>query len=247
MENKRLIFLHLPKNGGMTLNSVLKKKYSENEIFQVGYNENKIWNLGDFKELPQHEKDKFRLLTGHFNFGLHEQFTNPFKYVTMLRHPVERTISFYNFVKRQSDNRLFDTVRNKTLLECVTQVEDFDVVNGQARKLSNVDDENLMLEKALENIEKHFKFVGIQEYFDESMLILNYKMKWKKSFYGKLNSAKVKPSINSELIREIEKRNKVDLELYRIMNGRFLKELRIVKAKLRIINAAKKLKRIITK
>ena len=79
MENKRLIFLHLPKNGGTTLKATLFDKYSNDEIFEVKYNKNGIWNLGEFKALQQNEKDKIRLLAGHFNFGLHEQFTNPFK------------------------------------------------------------------------------------------------------------------------------------------------------------------------
>lgn len=241
--NKGLIFLHLPKNAGTTLNGILEKKYSKKEIFHVRYNENGIWNLNEFKELPQEEKDNIQLLTGHFNFGLHEYFSNDFNYITMLRHPVERTVSFYNFIKKQKTHRLFDSVKNKSIIECVTQVKDFDVVNGQARKLSNTDDENLMLNKALENIEQHFVFVGIQEYFDESILLLNNKLKLGIRYYSKLNVTRVKPQIDTELIREIEKTNQVDLELYNIIKNRFFEELEGINdksAKIRLLRATNK-------
>lgn len=130
--NKRLIFLHLPKNGGTTFKSVLHSKYAEEEIFQVGPNEQGDWNLDEFKALPQVDKDRYLLLAGHFNFGLHTEFTHPFEYVTMLRHLVERTVSFYEFVKRQKMHRLLEQVMGKSLIECVIEVADFDVVNSQS-------------------------------------------------------------------------------------------------------------------
>jgi len=228
-ENRRIIFLHLPKNAGTTMNSILKKKYSKKEIFQIGYNESGIWNLNEFKELSQYEKDEIKFLTGHFNFGLHEHFSNRFEYITMMRNPVERTISFYNYVKRLKDHRLLDVVKNKSLLECVTEIKDFDVVNGQARKLSGTNDESLMLKKALENIEQHFTFVGIQENFEESMILLNDKVNLKIRTLNHLNRAGLNSEIDNELIMEIEKQNQIDIELYNIMKNRFFEDLSKVK------------------
>ena len=248
--NRRLIFLHLPKNAGTTLNAVLKKRYSEEEIFQVGYNENGKWNINEFIELSQKEKDRIEFLTGHFIFGIHEHFSNEFKYVTMLRHPVDRTISFYNYIKRQKTHRLLDAVKNRSLIECVTQIKDFDVVNGQARKLSNCEDENFMLNKALESIERHFEFVGIQEYFEESILLLNNKFKLGITHYNTLNTAGAKPQIDTDLVRAIEKTNQVDMELYNIMKDKFVVEFEKIKnrsAKLGLLRASNKIKVIYDK
>lgn len=99
--SKRIIFLHLPKNAGTSMYSILKRNYSAKEIYHVRYNKNGIWNLDEFKKLPQNKKDKIYLLTGHFDFGLHEYFSHQFQYVTMMRNPIERTISFYNYIKSQ--------------------------------------------------------------------------------------------------------------------------------------------------
>ena len=243
--NKRIIFLHLPKNAGTTMKSILKKKYSKEEVYQIEYNKDGVWNLNEFKELPQNERENIKLLSGHFNFGLHEYFSTPSLYISMMRHPVERTISFYNYVKRQKSHRLLDAVKNKSLIDCVKEVRDFDVVNGQSRKLSGTDDENLMLDKALANIEQHFCFVGIQEHFEESMILLNEKLKLKVRYLSKLNSAGFKPHIDHELIKEIEKTNQVDMKLYNIMENRFFEELNRIKflsTKKTLLRTASKLK-----
>lgn len=229
MKNKRLIFLHLPKNAGASMNSILKKKYIQNEIFEVRFNADRTGNLTEFKEMPQNKRDNIKYLSGHFDFGLHEYFSNSSKYVSMMRHPVERTISFYNYIKRKKSHRLLDVVKNRSLIECVTEVKDFDVVNGQARKLSATDDQNLMLKKALNNIDNHFAFMGVQEHFEESMLLLSHKMGSKIGYLSHLNRADRSHEIDNELIREIEKLNQVDLELYEIMRNRFFEELKEVK------------------
>ncbi|MDB9775836.1 sulfotransferase family protein [Vicingaceae bacterium] len=248
--NNRLIFLHLPKNAGTTLNSILKKSYNPSEIYQVGYDENKVWNFNKFKNLSQKERDNVKLLTGHFNFGVHELFTNDYAYLTMLRHPIERTISFYNYVKRKKEHRILDLVKNKSLIECVTQIKDFDVVNGQARKLSNCDDENLMLKKALANIDSQFEFVGIQEYFEESILLLNNVLKLNILYYKNLNRAEHKPIIDKELIIEIEKTNQIDTELYNILEARFIKQLEKINnksTKLKFLKTTNRLKEVYDK
>lgn len=229
MKNKRLIFLHLPKNAGTSMNSILKKNYIQKEIFEVRFNTDRTGNLTEFKEMPQDKRDNIKFLSGHFDFGLHEYFSNPFQYVSMMRHPVERTVSFYNYIKRKKSHRLLDVVKKKSLIECVTEVKDFDVVNGQARKLSGTDDESLMLEKALENIDNHFAFMGIQEHFEESMLLLGHKLESKIGYLSHLNRAGTNHEIDNELIREIEKLNQVDLELYEIMRNRFFEELKEIK------------------
>lgn len=229
----------MPKNAGTTINGILKGIFAKENIFHVRNNKQGVWNLNEFRGLPQEEKNNIYLLTGHFNFGLHKHFTEKYDYITMLRHPVERTVSFYNYVKRQKKHRLLDAVRGKSLIECITQVKDFDVVNGQARKLSNTNDEDKMLDSALKNIEKHFKFVGIQEYFDESILLLNEKLDLGIKSYTKLNSAKSKPQVDKELIRAIENTNQVDLKLYSILKEKFLQEISAIENKAFKLNALK--------
>ena len=106
---------------------------------------------------------------------------NNTKYITFLRKPKDRIPSFYYYVLRKPNNKLYNTItsNNLSLYEFVTQVESVDVNNYQVRWISGIDDkEELMLEKALENIEKHFSFVGITVKYNECLILLPQLYHW---------------------------------------------------------------------
>ena len=226
---KNLIFLHLPKNGGTTFQTIVNRYYSKAETFRIGYNKENKWNLDEFIHLPKERREKIHLLQGHFMFGLHEYLYGDSDYITFLRKPVERTISFYNYVLRTPQNRLYEDAKNKSLFEFVTQIRDFDIHNGQIRKLSGVHGtEEEMFEKALDNIEKHFSFVGLQERFDESLIILANIYGWKDIHYKKKNVSRegISPSeLDDKTIQAIKEINHGDQKLYEIMEKRFCKTL----------------------
>jgi len=223
--DKNIIFLHLPKNAGTTFYRILNRYFSSSETFQVGYNENNIWNLDEFTQLPESKRANIHLLAGHFMFGLHRYLPGASDYITFLRKPIARTISFYNYVRRDVHNRLHDEVGPKTLYEFVTQVKDYDVVNGQIRKLSGINSgEDEMLQLALENIENHFSFVGLQEKFDESLVVLGNLYNWKRLYYKEENVSKtgIKISdVDQRTIDAIKELNGGDIKLYEIMEKRF--------------------------
>jgi hypothetical protein len=222
---KNLIFLHLPKNGGTTFHSILNRYYSDAETFWVTHNEQNVWNLEEFIGLPEEARAKIHLLKGHFMFGLHKHLSGDSDYITFLRKPVERTISFYNYVSRNPHNRLYVEAQHKSLFDFVTQVKDFDIVNGQIRKISGVHgSENEMLDIALENIERHFALVGLQEKFDEALVVLGEIYNWKRLYYKKQNVSErgvSVPELDDRTIAAIRELNNGDLKLYEIMEKRF--------------------------
>lgn len=227
---KKIIFLHLPKNAGSTLKSILKREYSETETFQLKHSVSGIWNMPEFISMPKSERESINLLSGHLDYGAHTYFDEDVRYITMLRHPIERTVSFYNYVKRQKNHRLLDECKDKTLLECIKNVRDFDVVNGQARKISGISDENVMLDVALKNLEKHFDFVGIQERFDESLILLRKEMGWNKIYYKSVNVAKTKfITYDENIVDAIMETNKVDIELYNAVMQQFQENIDKIK------------------
>ena len=154
-------------------------------------------------------------------FGLHKYLHGDFDYITFLRKPIERTVSFYNYVSKSPTNRLYNDVKNKSLFDFVTQVKDFDVVNGQIRKISGLNgSEDEMLEAALENIEKHFSFVGLQEKFDESLVVFGDIYNWSRLYYKKQNVSDRGVSVSGldvKTIEAIKELNNGDLKLYEKM------------------------------
>ena len=225
---KKLIFQHLPKCGGTTFNSILTQNYTKEETFSIKVIDGIKLNTNDFTQLSQTEKDKINLLRGHMEFGLHENFLSDSDYITFLRDPIERIISFYYYVKRVPKHGLYKThgfTNETTLHEFVTKIKRGDINNGQIRFISGLDDtEDKMLERAIYNIDNHFSHVGLLERFDESILLLQKMYNWKKPYYEVSNKTQNRKSVNSikpETLQAIKELNNGDLILYNKMSQRF--------------------------
>lgn len=221
--NNGLIFLHLPKNGGTTFNSILNRIYPKENTFTLHTVDHTRTNKEDFINLSKEERNKIKLLKGHAIFGLHNYMNENTKYITFLRKPEERIISFYHYVLRKPNNKLYKyVVDNKmSLYDFVTNVTSSDLNNCQVRWISGINDkEEIMLEKALENIKKHFSFIGLTEKFDESLILLKRKYNWTIPYYKELNRTKKRPlikEIDSKTLDAINNLNNVDNILYNKM------------------------------
>ncbi|PIQ16502.1 MAG: hypothetical protein COW67_02690, partial [Flavobacteriales bacterium CG18_big_fil_WC_8_21_14_2_50_32_9] len=79
---KNLIFMHIPKNAGTTLDTILNRIYPSESIFSIHPVSNNKLNTDEFINLKESEKKKIRLLKGHINFGIHKYLAGESGYVT---------------------------------------------------------------------------------------------------------------------------------------------------------------------
>jgi hypothetical protein len=219
--DKKLIFMHLPKCGGTTFHSILERMYLPKNILDINFTDNVWLNKEEFDILSTKEKSELELIKGHIKYGIHKFFPGKSEYITFLRDPVERIISFYFYVKRKPNHRLYEhnLFNDKmSLYDFTTKLKDEDINNGQIRYISGiVDKEELMLEKALENIENHFSFVGTLEKFDESLIILQKMYNWSLPYYGVRNKTSDRPrfsNFDDKTIEAIKYHNSGDILLY---------------------------------
>ncbi|NEO03330.1 MAG: sulfotransferase family protein, partial [Moorea sp. SIO3I7] len=94
-----LIFLHIPKTAGTTLHYIINRQYKSEYIFEVNCRESR----NELIRMSEVQKSKIKVIRGHMEFGWHEFIAQPCTYITMLRDPVERVISFYFYILRQPD------------------------------------------------------------------------------------------------------------------------------------------------
>ncbi len=227
--DQNLIFLHLPKNGGTTLHSILSRWYRGSESFDIRVIDHVRLNTEEFLALPESRRNKIKLLKGHMQFGLHKYLNEPVDYITILREPCERIISFYNYVLRRPNHRLYQAVagENMSLNEFVNWASDGDIHHGQVRWISGIDDRpELMYEKALENIHSHFSFVGILEQFDESVLLLRQMYGFPFPYYEALNQTKKRGGASEQDRALIREKNRYDVKLYEDIQVEFGQKLK---------------------
>ena len=215
--NKLLIYLHIPKAAGTTLNGIINQQYPRQQLFRFdGINNHHI-----FTDMPQEKQNKVKLLRGHFAFGLHQFISRPCTYFTVLRHPIKRVISQYNYIRNNPKNPQSQLLQSISLEEYILK-EGKALCNQQTRMICGLStpsnsSETEILNIAQDNLDKYFDVVGITEMFDETLLILRKEFDWKIPYYIKQNTAKNNKKmegISSKVISLIEEYGSLDLQLY---------------------------------
>jgi hypothetical protein len=220
------IFLHIPKTGGSTLHRIVDRQYPADAIYSIGLPVPERVEV--FKVLPQADRARIRLLRGHMEFGLHEWLPRPSVYVTVLRDPVERTLSHYS--RARSRGR----TEGLGLAEFLDAGLRIDLDNGQTRWLSGTpyvapgEVTPDMLAAAKANLET-FAAVGIQESFEESLVLIARALGWRKSLaYRSANLTPGRSRVEDLPASDLEalrRSNRLDEELYAFARERFEAQL----------------------
>jgi hypothetical protein len=236
-QRQHLIFLHVPKAGGSTLHAVLDRYYRPGEVYHVGGGRT-LETMQGFEAIPRERRESVTLLRGHVRYGVHELFSGPSRYVTFLRDPVERIVSFYKYARRSPTNHIHSQIRsrNMSLADVMAAGLTTELNNGQVRRLAGYDRFNdvygfgdcppELLDIALANIDRHFSLVGFIEKFDESLLLLASILGWRiPPYYARKNVSRGSSDadgIDERTLDVVRQDNLLDLRLYEVMMDRFL-------------------------
>lgn len=227
-----LLFLHIQKTAGTSIRDLLEPRIPTPYRLYL-YPAPSGLPVPDFLALPAPDRERLRFVMGHFRFGLHEAFAGPVRYVTMLRHPVDRVASEYFHVTRYPRTErqkqmardfvsIADFVRDPTLVLDNTMVR---LISGIRRPPGRCDDS--MLQVAIENVEQSFDAVMIMEDMATSMKLLEHVLGTSLGRPPRMNArsrsadSPLTPSIRSE----IEAANPLDLALYKWARERLARQV----------------------
>jgi hypothetical protein len=235
MHNETVIYLHIPKTAGTTLHHIIDRQYEPAESHVIDRHD---VGIEEFKGLSPVRRARIRMLRGHIPFGLHRYIPGPATYVTVLRDPIERLISYYYFVRGNPKHYLHDyaLLRRMTLRRYVESRVSLATDNFQTRIISGAwtnvgygecDEATLAL--AQRNLVQHFAVVGLAEQFDQTLLLLKRRFGWRNVFYSRRNVTQGRPprdSLSQETLAVLRQHNRLDLELYRYAQALFAAQVR---------------------
>lgn len=224
--NSLIILTHIPKTAGSSFRkSIIKANVPEEKIYRYG-------GLKNFT-IDMLAKN-YSVVVGHVPYGIHCFTTKKVKYITFLREPVDRLISYYYFL-RSSNAGLYG---NPQLLDYANSVslKEFainrNLHNIQTRFTAGLLSHKLypfidspsfsktVFNTAINNLENHYFGIGILEYYDESVAYLQDKLGWR----GEKQISQVAARRNSEkpdcleldndTLQALKQANDLDLKLY---------------------------------
>ncbi|MCP3709230.1 sulfotransferase family 2 domain-containing protein [Paraburkholderia sp. CNPSo 3274] len=194
-------YLHIPKTGGTSLTSFLDDQFDPEDICPARL-------LPELFALPLQFVDRYRLFRGHLWHGLDAYTKRKLTYLTMLRDPAQRTVSWYSHAMRDANAYRHQKMKEErwSLLDFVRDAEtNWDIVNtqtlflaadldydklardpigyGQAaiKELAARKNDRSLLDLAKRRLES-FAFFGITERMRDSMSLLAYELGFFPSF-----------------------------------------------------------------
>lgn len=227
---RKILFDHLPKCGGSTLNAYLEKHYPGEKIFSTdGLGPSK--SVKFFKSLPEKTRHQYCLIKGHGANELLDYADHSCLKVTVLRDPVERIISHYYYAKRKPNHYLYSKIHESSmsLRDYASSDLSGELRNWYTTHFSgmpvDIAEENpeTSVSKAADTLLKCYDVVGLLEDFSafikrlrkEANLIYKYDN-------NRVNVTENRLSIEDipqSTIRKIEEVNHLDIALYsRIKN-----------------------------
>jgi hypothetical protein len=217
-----VIFMHIPKTGGTSFEYIAAKNYTINGVIQI----NSPALHRNPSALYKHN-DMPRVVLGHHKISsiLYHWIDRDVAHLTVLREPVSRVVSHFNYVKSSVNHALHDRVKDLSLAQYVESNVAVELENAQAYRIAGVlrnqlrgapVDAGLVRERARETLETRFSFFGLTERYVEFLLMCREILGWRDIYAERRNVSRRREDeeVTPALVDRIRSRNELDIELY---------------------------------
>src|ERR1700733_11163050 len=247
-----LIHLHIAKTGGTTLSSMVKHAFRGDEVFETIARDGQTYG-GCQHLLRDCDLGRLRYFTGHVPMGVHRMFARRAKYIAIVRHPVERLLSYFYYRIQGGDPYLKDgkpitfeayvqsggdVIFNNYQVRVVSGSPDLDAPAGARGALvAGTPVEARHLEMAKRSVEENFLSIAPLEQLTELAMLLRRVYGWpmrrlQTEYKNPTKERPRAPEIAPRLLRIIEDNNVHDIELYEWARKRFAEQRKLYEPEL---------------
>lgn len=230
---KRIRFLHIPKTGGSTFIAILHRQYFGKKSFKFNGGA-LVSDIKRFKALSKRDRKNIALFTGHAPIVTSIKEADNATIITFLRDPISRVKSFCQHVSEgkspikgfhpksfnldrflKSGNPALSNLQTKMLINnrtCASPLLIESMSTSEARDL------------ALDNLYNKISYFGLQEYFDESLIVMTSALNWEMPVYISENKKNTNKLIKFKKrhLEQIAELNAIDIEVYRLAKKQFI-------------------------
>lgn len=180
-----LYFLHIHKTAGSALGQILDAHFAHHEICPA-----RVWP--ELRDLTAEELAPYRLFRGHF-LDFRDRLARPPRIITLLRDPVERSLSTYYFIQRNTDHHLHglshelslaEFLHDKRTMQSVANLQTRWILANSRPSWTPHETEARLVAEGVDLVEEAAAFlatldlVGVAERFDEYVPPLYRLMGW---------------------------------------------------------------------
>lgn len=225
---KKIIFLHIPKCGGMSLRKELAANFQNEQVYTIsGWNHDEmVKSVSNLKE--QIWKKNIKLIMGHIGLGIHKGLTlndSEIIYISVMREPIERVVSLYKYIKQEARHELHMKCKELDFGTFIRLPEIRDQIsNVQYNHLINNPELDFeLIEKTFSNlIDNKQLIVGTLENYNQIINIFNKEFGFNLKNIAVNESKKQNVQINDEDVSFLKELNSKEYILYNYLREKGL-------------------------
>ena len=222
---RKILFDHLPKCGGSTINAYLEEHYPKRKTFSMD-STHPAESIKRFTDLPERTRYGYELVKGHFAHELVDYVHPDCLKATVFREPVDRIISHYFFVRRTPEHYLHSRIleTDMSLEEYATSNLSDELRNWYVTHFTGLGIQDAernpeqSVTRALEVILQQYDIIGFLDDFPAFAETLRTQANLRYAFRNKrVNVTTNRPDIreiSESTIRKIRETNHLDIVLY---------------------------------
>lgn len=233
MHNKLLIFLHIPKTAGTSIQRIMWDQYTREQVALLN---DGPWLTERLVRLCNEKDSPIKIISGHIPFGIHQLIDRPCSYFTIVRHPIELLVSMYYYILRCPPIPTYQKLVTMNFTEFAESSEmDFLTTNIQTKYLTGMPNRFVHqpehqyflwnpgpyppdLKLAKKHLRQYFAFVGVTEWLQEGITPMCKALGWNRPANLYLENVGINrlpiSEIDPHAIEILTKKNGLDFQLY---------------------------------